>query len=479
MRLTLQMLPIAWAPNTNYKVSQLIVTPEGAIAKALNDHRSGDSFDPSNWIISDAQGVGPAGPDGPQGPPGTDGAAGAQGSQGPPGTVGAQGPQGITAAGFAPSDVQPRNGSYNPSRNLYLPASATLRKIRAKLAAVAAGQSASARARIALAGHSHISGYGGLPGVSDLGTDLRRLFEKNYPSGTGVVPAYNNNGGGASQPDARWAFVNWTYAGAAAGSGNIQFHRRANVVGATATFTSDVLGTVVEILTFSNSGTVAYTVLDNAGAQIATGTITPAGTNVVYLTTLTGLVNAKTVTLTCPGTGSRYVLGVNVRQARDVEISEFGFWGSEAVDWLPSGQGISQWFNAHQDVLSVSPDLVIMQLDANEALHGKSATTLETNLNAVVAGFKEAGADVMLVASAQPTGVNSGTGVALTAAEWTNFRKAVYNVADTQGVALLDVTDRWGPYATANANGLMSDTNHPNSSGYADEAQALFNVLCN
>jgi hypothetical protein len=107
MRFTIQMLAIAWAANTDYKAGQWAITPSGALAQATVDHRSGTTFDPTNWDISSAQGVGPAGPPGPIGPIGPTGPAGpkgdlgnagAPGAQGPPGPSGPQGPAGNTGA---------------------------------------------------------------------------------------------------------------------------------------------------------------------------------------------------------------------------------------------------------------------------------------------------------------------------------------------------------------------------------------------
>lgn len=91
MSFKLTQLPIAWAPNTRFKVTQWIITPEGALAQALSTHVTGASFDASLYQISAAQGVGPQGP------------AGAQGSQGPSGTNGAQGPQGPQGADGVPA----------------------------------------------------------------------------------------------------------------------------------------------------------------------------------------------------------------------------------------------------------------------------------------------------------------------------------------------------------------------------------------
>jgi hypothetical protein len=373
---------------------------------------------------------------------------------------------GAGAAAAAPADVEPRsNRTYEARRNLYLPNGYSVRKTQAALASVAAGQTATSRARLAWVGHSEVAGFGGTPGVNDAPVMLRKLLAARYPVGTGLVTAYNNNGGTGIPTDARWTFdAGWAYAGGAFGFGNSQLHRRATAANLNATFTSDILGTNVDIWTFGNSAPFAYTVRDNAGATLSTGTLTPTGATATQVIALTGLVNAKTVTITSTGTAATFLLGVNVRPASAVEVSGFGFWGGEAVDFLPA-----QWFNAYADVIAYAPHLAIVQLDVNEAVHGKTPATLQANLSTIVSGFQAAGSEVVLVASC----AQSGT----TAAAWSTFRNAVYNVADTYKAPLVDITDRFGPYATATANGLMYDANHPNGAGYADTAQAVFNAL--
>jgi hypothetical protein len=381
---------------------------------------------------------------------------------------------GTSAGTPPPADVAPRaNGTYDGKRNLYLPTGYSLRRIQAAIAGVAAGQTPTSRAKIAWVGHSEVAGFGGTPGVNDAPVTLRKLLAARYPMGTGLVTAYNNNGGTGTPTDARWAFdAGWVYAGGSYGFGNIQLHRRSTATGNNATFTSDILSTNVDIWTFGNTTALTYTVRDNTGATISTGTITPNAATATLVQALTGLVNAKTVVVTSTAAGAAFILGVNVRPASAVEVSGFGFWGAEASDFIPA-----QWFNPYQDVISYAPNLAIVQLDVNEAVHAKTTTALQTNLSTIVAGLQAAGSDVALVASCQPTGVPTGGSTALTAAAWSTFRNAVYNVADTYKTPLIDITDRFGPYATANANGMMYDVNHPNGAGYTDTALAVFHAL--
>jgi lysophospholipase L1-like esterase len=63
------------------------------------------------------------------------------------------------------------------------------------------------------------------------------------------------------------------------------------------------------------------------------------------------------------------------------------------------------------------------------------------------------------------------------AVDLTPYREAVYAVADATGVMVLDLFDRWGDYASAEAAGLMNDYFHPSAIGAVDIAAAEVAVL--
>jgi hypothetical protein len=364
-----------------------------------------------------------------------------------------------------PTDVAPRTGgNFGASRSAYIPSGWVPRRLRAKLAAVQAGV-AGARCKIALQGHSEIAGLGSSVGATSPGVLLRKMLAaRGYPVGTGWVPMYCNIGSGATK-DLRWSYTfgagGWDYSGGAAGSSNMHFHLRSLVSGKTAVFTSDTPGSVVEIVTFGNSASFTYSV-DGASPV----TVTPNGSSAIQVITVTGLTNdTHTVVITTTGTTATYILAVAVRPTIAVDISAFGLSGSRASDHLP-GQ---LFYNPYAVVDTYAPDCVVVQLDANEALNGVSVSTFATNLAAIVNGHIAAGRDVIIVNSIGPNAVSSGT--------WTTFRAAIYNLADTAGVPVIDLTHRLGGYSVANANGLMYDVTHPNGAGYADSVQAFLALL--
>jgi lysophospholipase L1-like esterase len=365
-----------------------------------------------------------------------------------------------------PSYAGARTGPWDPSRSIYNLTPANALKLRSAVA-----KCGSQRVKIALIGHSELAGSqsGGI-GKYDVGVWLRKaLAARGYPVGTGVVYAYNNTGLG---PDTRYSSVsaNWTPMGLGAGSGAFY---QCSTASSALTFTSDVAGTVVDVVTFGNSA--AFTVnIDAAGAAA----ITPSGSSALQIVSYTGLANTThAVVITSVGSTQNYLVGINVRSATGgIEINNSGIGSTLAADWLPT-KNASAFYNAYNTaIVGLTPTLVVVQLDANEALTGVSAATYKTNMTTLLTALQTASIPFLLVAS--PSMVPGGNGFsAVTSTAWNGILSAEYDVADTFGVPLVDLTDRYISQATASAAGIMGDQVHPNGAGYEMNAAAVAHCL--
>ena len=58
-------------------------------------------------------------------------------------------------------------------------------------------------------------------------------------------------------------------------------------------------------------------------------------------------------------------------------------------------------------------------------------------------------------------------------ATYRTYVSAMYDVADSEGVNLVDMSHRWGSLTQATAGNLMVDTVHPNTAGHEDYASAV------
>ncbi len=104
------------------------------------------------------------------------------------------------------------------------------------------------------------------------------------------------------------------------------------------------------------------------------------------------------------------------------------------------------------------PNLTVIMLGINDAISSVSGATFEANLTTIVTKAQLYG-DVLLVScfpSSDPTEAAREVGYI------TNMR----NVSTAKICGFYDANALFVNYATANANGYMADTLHPNGAGY-------------
>lgn len=360
---------------------------------------------------------------------------------------------------------------YDGLHGIYNATAPKLQKVRAKLAQAAVG---AGTCRVLCAGDSITEGVGatGKPDVSSYPTYLRSLLVgRGYTSaGTGWVPPRNNNTGNT---DSRWNIVSgFAVFGGATTYNNFVMSTTTN--GANAIFTSDVAGDTVDIAYLDSSAYGAFTYsIDNASSGLGFGTITPSSaTPRVFKLTVSGLSNAThTVKITTTSTTQSFLGPVQVRNsAGGLLLSNLGVGSSQTDTWASTA---SYYHNGPYAAAIDTYDLVIVEpMIVNDAVVGLGSSATLTNLTNIVTTFQATGADVVMLCPGTPN--PAGT---ISAATWTPYRQAVYTVADSLNVPVLEPADRWGAWATAQANGLMNDQYHPTSAGYRDIASGLLRLI--
>lgn len=359
----------------------------------------------------------------------------------------------------APAAAGTHEGDYSTGHRLYLPPGADIEPLRRRIKQALDGENTF---RLAWLGHSMVAGQGGTPGIVD---NVRLLQQRAAQAGnavTGIVTAVNN-----TTTDTRVAFdPEWESIGAP--RTNMQLHRRCLVAGKTFTYASDTPGTTVDIYTFGNGSPVTYSIDGSAPV-----TITPSGNPAIQVTTVTGKSNTNhTVTVTSTTTAAAYLLGIAVRHSTGLEIGNFGYSGSIAYDWTPDYFSASaRFYNGYNGVLtSWKADALIIQLGANELIHGSTPELLATNLNAIIAAARAIGREAVLVLDPPVEDATRTTWFA-------QYVPAVYGVADEQRVPLVDFTAHWINRAVANAQGFYYDQWHPNVKGYYDLHAVMAEIL--
>lgn len=357
-------------------------------------------------------------------------------------------------ASALPSYVSTAPGNYDPLRHLYLPSTSAAQRVDAKLAAARAG---TGTMHVLACGDSEAAGQNATGGVPNSWPLLLRgwISDGGFPvGGSGLAyPGPTNNTG-----DPRWTLdPSWTIPG--------QLFAAASVSGKVATFVSDEPGTSVDIWFFGNGARGATYTIDGGSPA----TYTPSGASVAEKVTVTGLADAvHTVAITSgSAAGSVYLIGVNCYRTSGIQVHNAGISGSSTTTWLSGSSSFSGWYGLSH---LYTPDLVVMSFGVNEALNeGLSVSTYKSQFETLAAKYQALGANIMMLVEPQPQGVPLAT--------WQGFAAAQYEISETLGARMVDILDRWGDYTTASANGLMSDTIHPNATGYSDEAYAVRQLI--
>lgn len=346
-----------------------------------------------------------------------------------------------------PAYAGTRAKTWDGQLKLYNGESPTLRTMRQKIRHARAGATA---AKMVCFGDSRTWGSGLVPAEA--------VALDSYPaqlsSLLGGVPGLIY----ADQSDKRWTtMTNFTL------SGLDSHYSLASATGGTATLTLTEPCTGLRLWGYYSPGGTATVTVD--GGTPVTWTI-PGGAVWKYQD-ITGLTNAAhTITITT--TVGMALLGVEpLHTTPKLRISNAGRPSSDASFWKPIN-----WLNLYGSAFGVGnggnagflkPDLAIMNLGTNNG-----ASTL-ADLETVATEITTLGVPLLLVVF----GPRSDDG-----AHYDAKRSKLYDIADTLNLPLVDFTQvLGGSYAAANAAGLMADTVHESSSGYAREAAALARVL--
>lgn len=360
-------------------------------------------------------------------------------------TIGSSG-----SSGQLPSYAGNRNSPYRS--NYVYGSKAALQQLRVAMAKLL--YTPSSLKSILCVGDSQTAGVNGGPGVTDWPISLRKLLSVNgfQIGGTGWVIIGNN-----ATPDPRWTFTggSWT------GVGNKGQWLTAPANGATATFTSDLPGTVAEVCVSDSAGTWTVTIDGVAQTGITTG-----GTSTWKVVTYSGLSNAPhTIVLTATAFANASVAAARVRGTGGVQITNNGVSGAWATDWVASSNG-AVWYNLFKTTASYepSPALTIVMVGGNDALNAQTTAQMKTSLQAVVQAYQAVSPVVM--AWYTPSTIA------------TTYTSVAYDVADATNTVLIDNTDSLTDLATMVGFGLNSGDNiHPNATGYQYVARTMYNAL--
>ncbi len=211
----------------------------------------------------------------------------------------------------------------------------------------------------------------------------------------------------------------------------------------------------------SGGGIFSFAVDGGAATQVNTN-----GSTAVLKTTVSVARGNHSLSLDHVSGAKSFVYSVIAYDSaqKSVQVLNAGWPGVKATDYAVSASPFSP-LNVFDDY---APDLTVLDLGINDWNQATptTQTAYKAAMQALISAAKAVGSDVLLVVPV-PSGTTSGT------ANQASFQTYIYDLAASNGLPVVDMIARWGSWASANSAGLMRDTLHPNSTGYADKAAAI------
>jgi lysophospholipase L1-like esterase len=199
-----------------------------------------------------------------------------------------------------------------------------------------------------------------------------------------------------------------------------------------------------------------------------------SGATSIQKTTRTFTARTGAVSIDKTTTPQIYIAAVvcYLSTAKSVSVFNWGLGGSAAATWAAN---TNPWDASYPGGImsKVAPDLTIINLNINDWVAGTVAATYKASLRTVILAAQATG-DVVL-----RTGFPSAVGSASLANQLA-ITQALRQVAQDDGLPLIDMARFWGDYTAAAAAGYFApanDTVHPGAAGYANAAQCIFESI--
>lgn len=323
------------------------------------------------------------------------------------------------------------------------------------------------------------TGYGE---YSNAGTDVGNLVANSWPTqlanylnGRGINANSNSFAGGSANvkrdtTDPRLTFgTGWAVNGGVSIGGGF-LEQTAQNTGAILSFlpTTNVDTFKVLYLTDASAGTFSLDINGTGSANTNAN-----GASGAAITTITKTIGANTLNIKYVSGASKniYIQGILAynSQQPSVNIINAGWGGSTTANWLIN----SPAYEPFPLIPVFNQEVTIIDLGINECNSSGPASTFKTNMQSLITQALTANSGNTNVILQMMNPVSGSCTAALQQA----YATALYQLAASNNVCLIDKLARWQSYTNANTLGFMGNTLHPNQLGYADIAQSLINTI--
>lgn len=351
--------------------------------------------------------------------------------------------------------------------------------------AVAKLRSGTADAKVLCVGDSTTGGVGGGSASSFIQANswpsvLTRLLDDNKVAATHGLAVPPSNSGSVTSPfDSRWTLgAGWSWRLGGTLEGFLGFGGKGAVIkasssasGAVVFSDSRVLADRFDVYVLVTDGATGGTV----SAQATGGTAVPVTTTghankgfirVTVEAATASTSNTLTITRT-GGTGNVWIAGIEpwASTSRALRVANAGLSGSSSASWVqyPEGSTANNW-NSFAMIRAYAPDLTIIDLGINDADPANTTPTATYVDNIVALASVAAESGSVILKSSHPTTARLAK------------QKELRDALIARDVPFIDALSHYGDTGFVDL-GWMTDTLHPNSAGYTDEAAFMLNMI--
>ncbi len=233
-------------------------------------------------------------------------------------------------------------------------------------------------------------------------------------------------------------------------------------------FTPTVPVDTVDIYYFRDTTLGTFTVNANGGATLAT--VNSNGAKTMLKQTVSMPKGFNTINIVPPGSGVFVVIaGLHAYDSKNPGLSFFplGHAGSTAASI--NGSGTLSVLNVLQ---TLGCDVTIINNQINDWVAGTDVAAFKANTQLLITAARRGGLCDVVLLNDPPSSPGS-------APEATQelYRAAYRELAETNGLVLLDWAAEIGGYQSAVAAGLMYDALHESAAGYAKKADFVARAL--
>lgn len=244
------------------------------------------------------------------------------------------------------------------------------------------------------------------------------------------------------------------------GSGPDGFTLTSSTVDSTITVSGLVKGNQLTVFFGKTDGAFKYSV--NGGAEV---TVAASSSGSAVQTATIPIEGSSNIVFTMVS-GTVVFFGMHLRQTSGsgIEVTKLGNGGATGKDYLKISPTAQANFSSY-----LAPDVVVLILGTNDyRLAGNTVQTFKDGLTAIIDGYRTSNPNCGFILIA-PGNSNAPPLIPLS-----DFRDAIYEIAQTKQCEFYNMYDDWNTWSVENANGQWADAYHVSKSGAYRIAQKLF-----